>query len=135
MNGPDFETLLERGERFRARYDLKRYNQAVNIWHDCVGHSLFYEHTPATLEGELYSGRHQHLVMCGDPGEVLRAAPAKFDIHLEKVDMLHDPAAIAIRDRILATLDEYLEGLPKYDNLQDYNEPFMTWLKREKRLP
>lgn len=135
MNGPEFQALYERGNEFRAQFELVRYDQAVNIWHDCVGHSLFYKFTPPTLEGEFLSGRHQHLVMCGNPDEVMRAAPAKFDIHLAKVDLQHDPEALATRNRVLATLESYLETLPQFDNLLDYNKPFFNWLRKEKRLP
>ena len=135
MRGPSFDELFERGEQFRSKYKLRKFNQAVNIWHDCVGHSLFYQFTPASLEGEFLSGRHQHLVACGNVNEVIQAAPAKFDIHLGKVDLQEDPEALACRDKVLATLEDYLAELPQFENLQDYDNPFWAYLKKVKKLP
>jgi len=135
VKGPSFEELCARGERFRESYGLTLIQLAVNAWHDCVGHALFVEFTPPTLEGELLTGRHQHLVLGGSVAEVLAAAPAKFEAHLARIERQNDPEAVARKDAVLAGLPEYLDGLPRYDNLSDYNDPFFDYLKRVKRLP
>jgi hypothetical protein len=134
VKGPSFEELIARGERFRATYDLTLITLAVNAWHDCVGHSLFAEFTPPTLEGELLAGRHQHLVLGGSIAEVLEAAPAKFMAHLGRTGLVDDPDALARKDALLARLEAYLHALPAFENLSDYNDPFFDYLKRQLRL-
>lgn len=134
MRGPDFEELFERGCRFRKAYGLPTYRQAVNVWHDCVGHALFVQFTPPTLEGELLTGRHQHLVMGADLETVLDVAPIRFDTHLQKADSAHDPQLVARKDAVLAGLETYLRALPAFDNLTDYDRPFLGWLRRERGL-
>lgn len=129
MRGPSFEELVERGKRFREHFDLDPVRIAVYAWHDCVGHCLFEEFTPPTLEGEMLAGRHQWLVRTGDIDLVLRQAPEKFDLHLKRIGELEDPDSLARRDALLAGLEEYLRGLVLFENLLDYDEPFLKHLK------
>jgi hypothetical protein len=130
MRGPEFDELMRRAEEYRAIYRLRRPHLAVYAWHDCIGHCLFHQFTPASVEGEMLAGRHQRLVVTGDKALVVREAPAKFDDALRQLNLTGDPDALAIRDALLGRIAAYVAGLELFDNLADYDEPFFEYLKR-----
>lgn len=129
MRGPDFDELLARAEVYRERYQLRRPNLAVYAWHDCIGHCLFKQFTPASVEGEMLAGRHQQLVVTGDKDLVLREAPVKFVDALRQLNLEDDAESIAIKDALLGRLAAYLDELELFDNLAEYDEPFFRYLK------